>query len=338
MGGQQGMRISYRYIEKRTGADIYFRRAADGMRGRGHEVTLVTYPSLSEYWPLFLQFPGSWPAEGDIVHSNLDYSYALATEEISLISTALHIDFGLVGSVYHSPLVNAWRRVLRKRLARGLRVSDEVITISKSTREILEREFGYSDAKVVYPGIEVQDFRPMGTRKVRDAFTILFVGKLSRRKGADLLPAIMRSLGEKCLAIVVGRRSNDVTLTRLPRTKFYHDVTRDRLIDLYNLANVVIVPSRLEGFGYVAVEAMACGTPIVGFSCPGLSETVIHGRTGLLVPPGDLSAFVGAIEYISDNREVADEFGRMARKHVVEKFSLDRSALELESVYTKVIS
>lgn len=93
------------------------------------------------------------------------------------------------------------------------------------------------------------------------------------------------------------------------------------------------VPSRIEPFGLVALEAQGAGVPVVGFTESGVAEIVEDRKTGRIVPHGDLSAMASAIVEIVRDRSMAEAMGRAARERALKVFSLERHVKNLERVY-----
>jgi D-inositol-3-phosphate glycosyltransferase len=105
----------------------------------------------------------------------------------------------------------------------------------------------------------------------------------------------------------------------------------------YSAADVVTVPSRYESFGLAAVEAMACGTPVVASRAGGLIFTVEDGRTGFLAPIGDGAAHGRSILELLDNPAKRERFGETARRSAI-RFSWDAVASSIQHVYERLAS
>ncbi|MEY3222072.1 MAG: hypothetical protein RLZZ203_928, partial [Cyanobacteriota bacterium] len=90
-------------------------------------------------------------------------------------------------------------------------------------------------------------------------------------------------------------------------------------------------------FGLVAIEAMACGTPVVASDVGGLQFTVVNEETGLLVPPQNVPAFNHAIDRILSNSAWQQELGKGAKKRVINKFSWNDIASQLDKLYTQIL-
>ncbi len=143
-----------------------------------------------------------------------------------------------------------------------------------------------------------------GLRKARKSpFHAVFVGRFEPRKGFDIaVGALSKLLAARSDATVcfVGDKLDHATRATFqsvgakqfldnPRVSFVGLVTRQILDDIYCEADVIIMPSRYESFGLVAIEAMAAGAAVVALAAGGLKEVVVHGKTGYLVPPDENS-------------------------------------------------
>jgi D-inositol-3-phosphate glycosyltransferase len=183
----------------------------------------------------------------------------------------------------------------------------------------------------VAPGVDLEHFRPGEASAARtrlgvppDAVVLLFVGRIQPLKAPDvLLRAAARmleqdpGLRDRLVVAVVGGPSGTglaepEALQELARTLGIEDVTRfeppsdgkDRLRDWYRAASVVAVPSHNESFGLVALEAQACGTPVVATDIGGLRTAVRDGVSGLLVPGHDPDQWAAALTKAVEMRRV----------------------------------
>jgi D-inositol-3-phosphate glycosyltransferase len=116
-------------------------------------------------------------------------------------------------------------------------------------------------------------------------------------------------------------------------------VGHDRLPAYYTAADVCVVPSHYEPFGLVAIEAMACGTPVVASAVGGLKFTVIPEETGLLVPAQDVDGFATAIgRILSDDIAWVQSIGDRASARVREHFSWSGVAAQLSDLYRRILA
>jgi glycosyltransferase involved in cell wall biosynthesis len=156
---------------------------------------------------------------------------------------------------------------------------------------------------------------------------VLYAGRLSREKGIlDLLAA---ADGMK-LTIAGDGPLRD----RVPGALGF--IPHDELGAFYERASVVAVPSHREGFGVVCAEAMAHGRAVVASAVGGLVDLVVHEETGLLVPPGDVSALRAALRRLLDDEELRRRLGAAARGRVREHFSWQRTTDRTVAVYEDV--
>ena len=121
-----------------------------------------------------------------------------------------------------------------------------------------------------------------------------------------------------------------------PNTTFWG--MRSDVPAILNQAAIGVLSSRVEGLSNAIIEYMAARLPVVATSVGGNPELVLHGETGLLVPPNDPQALADAIVYILRNPEVARQFGEAGRRRVEEHFTVERMVCETESVYEELLS
>jgi glycogen synthase len=211
------------------------------------------------------------------------------------------------------------------RLARPLvRRARAVIAVSGVLADAA-RSLGARDVTVIPNGIDL----PTSTRKPAEPPHVLYAGRLSPEKGIEELAAIANGLP---LDVVGDGPLRD----RIPQARGF--VPREELERAYDDAAVVAVPSRREGFGVVAAEAMAHGRPVVASAVGGLLDLVIDGETGLLVPPRDPQALRGALERLLADAELRARLGAAARARVAELCDWDRVTAETLAVYRRALA
>ena len=106
---------------------------------------------------------------------------------------------------------------------------------------------------------------------------------------------------------------------------------------LYNAADMMVIPSRLEAFGQVASEAQACGTPVVAFSTSGLKDIVEHGQTGYLAKPFNIHDLAAGIEWVATSKD-ADHLSKKSEERAHEIFSYRNVAMQYRSLYEKILN
>ena len=179
------------------------------------------------------------------------------------------------------------RRIRRWDLAASRRV-DAYVAISQLSRERIKRYYG-RDAAIVHPPVETDRFPPG-----EPGDTLLVVSEIVRHKRLHI--ALEAARRARVPIRVVGCGPDHAALQdAYPEAEFLGRVGDEELVELYASARAVIVPS-MEEFGITAVEAQAAGRPVIAAAAGGALETVLDGRTGLLVTLDDVDSFTRAIE------------------------------------------
>jgi len=171
---------------------------------------------------------------------------------------------------------------------------------------------------------------------------ILYVGRFSREKGLryllEALPEVVRRVPSARVVLVGGEEGEDGEFHSLVRrlgveanVEFRGILPREELPPVYANADILVFPSLAEGQGLAAVEALACGTPVVGSDIPGPNETVEHEVNGLLVPPADSRSLAETICRVLSDRALLERLTRAARPSVA-RFAWERRVAELEAL------
>lgn len=252
----------------------------------------------------------------------------------------VHHLFGATAFRSASPPVAAATWLLERaipRIYRGLPVE----AISESTADdLVRRGLRREDVEVIYSGVDVDFYMPdAGTSRFAEP-TFLYLGRLQRYKCVDLMlrsVAVLRREGLPVRAIIAGMGAAEPALRRLAgrlgigdRVEFAGFVSEERKRELFRRGWSNIYTSPKEGWGITNLEAAACGTPSIASDSPGLRESVIHGRTGLLVPHGNVTALADAMRFLATDPRRIEMLGRAARRFA-EEFTWERAAARTEA-------
>jgi glycosyltransferase involved in cell wall biosynthesis len=189
------------------------------------------------------------------------------------------------------PLRPALRLALRRhrsfdrRAARGV---DRFVASSELGRERIRRFWG-RDAAIVHPPVDVDRFAP-----AQPGPHVLFVGELVRHKRAEVAIEAALGAGRAIKVVGDGPELSGLRARYARQAEFLGRVDDETLAREFAAAAALVVPN-VEEFGIAAVEAQAAGRPVVALDAGGARETVVHGRTGLLVPPDDGDALRRAL-------------------------------------------
>jgi glycosyltransferase involved in cell wall biosynthesis len=289
----------------------------------------------------------------DVVHDNQSFGAALLQIP--------KLGLPLVGTMHHpvtvdrrmdlaaAPLrrkvsVRRWYGFLRMQ-AKVIRQVPLSIAPSQNSVDDAIHEFGLSPQQlVVVPvGVDFERFRPRGAR---------VPGRLVAMCSADVplkgLPVLLRALAtlppEVTLTCVTKPAPGGPTeklvadLGLADRVSFVNGLTDAEVAELMSSAEVFCVPSLYEGFSLPALEAMACGAPVVASAAGAIPEVVgTDGRCGVLVPPGDATALANTIHELLEDPDRRDRMGAAARARAVERFSWQATARGTVEVYRRAM-
>ncbi len=263
-------------------------------------------------------------------------------------------------SVNTIPLIASTRLAVEKAV---LETAERIVATSPQEKEHMRSLVSTKGNIDIIPcGTDIRRFGSLTKEAARaaigidaDALMVFYVGRFDERKGIEtLVRAVGQSQlrGQQKLKLVIGGGSRPGQSDGIEReriegivaelgiseiTTFPGRIGDDLLPAYYTAADVCVVPSHYEPFGLVAIEAMACGTPVVASDVGGLQFTVVPEETGLLAPPKDEAAFATAIDRILLNPEWRNQLGKNARARVESKFSWDGVANQLSELYTTLI-
>lgn len=198
------------------------------------------------------------------------------------------------------------------------------------------------DARRFNPRAEPGDLR--ARLQLGPGAVVLYVGRLVRHKGVEYLLEAARSIpGAHFLIVGDGpsRPSLEGYARRLgsSNVRFSGRVSQTDLPSLYALADLLVLPSisRLEAFGTVALEAMACGRAVVLSDIPGVREVITDGQEGLLFEPMNSEDLAAKVSLLLGDLQLRSEMGARARRKVEETFNMEKVAGKIEEVYREVV-
>jgi glycosyltransferase involved in cell wall biosynthesis len=254
---------------------------------------------------------------------------------------------------YFSPLQRSYARWM---MGRAVRSAGAVIAVSQKTKDDIVEMFGVKEERVhvVYHGIQ-KIFRPLPgnarasefrKQKGLDRPYVLYVGNVKPHKN---IPALLDAFalvqkthedltlafaGGECLETEALRRRAE----RLGIVSAIHDLrrlTEEELVSAYNGAELLVLPSLYEGFGFPVLEAMACGTPVIAADAGSLPE--IAGNAAILADPMKAESIAEGIRLILERSDVREKHIRLGFERVA-GFTWERTAGETMKLYERVLS
>jgi starch synthase len=314
--------------------------------------------------------------DADVVHCHTWYAHFGGVLAKLLYGTLL------VVTVHSLEPLRPWKR---EQIGRGydlstwvekttLEMADAVVAVSESTRKDLLRLFNIRPEriKIIPNGIDTDEYRPVGRPDILSHFGIdydgpyiLFVGRMTRQKGLYYLLQAAQYLDPK-LQIVLCAGESDTPELQAELEGMVEDLKhrrrgivwipgmleRDTVIALYSHAAVFCCPSIYEPFGIINLEAMACGTPVVGSAVGGIPEVVIDGETGFIVearlspeppheptdPAGFVKGLADALNRLGCDPELSRRMGEAGRRRVLEHYSWRSIAERTLSLYEELVA
>jgi glycosyltransferase involved in cell wall biosynthesis len=289
------------------------------------------YDVMHAFWPLPHAFPGMAAAHA---------------AGVPLVSTF----FG--AELHWLPARHRWARMAVRAIVAE---SDATTAISNFTAQGLRAIAPTADPVVIPFGAAIGPRTTSVLDKLPYSATpteLLFVGRLVPRKGVDvLLRALARPVMNETRLTIVGdggeRQRLELLATSLEMTSRVSFAGLAPAADLdahFRRCDALVLPavhdplSGTEGLGVVLIEALAYGKPVVASDIGGIPDVVRHGETGLLVPPGDGDALAAALRSLADYPARARAFGEAGRLDVADRFSWDRIASRLATLYHDVVA
>lgn len=205
------------------------------------------------------------------------------------------------------------------------------LTVSESTKQDLQN-LGFSDVYVIPEGLSQQPLEEI-PEKEREP-TLLYVGRLKKAKRPDHVIEAFKFVKRKIPKAklwIVGDGYFKQYLTKIVKkyslddVHFFGKVSERKKLDLMKRAHTIVVPSIREGWGLIATEANACGTPAIGYNVPGLRNSIRNGRTGLLTKINDKKSLAKLILKFFQDKELKERLTKNALKWSRE-FCWDNSA------------
>ena len=325
---------------------------------------------LADYIPKFAdgirQFADEKNIRYDIIHSHYWMSGIAAASLSDLWAGApiLHM-FHTLGEMKNRIARSDEEREGTYRIEgekRVLKRADRLIVATEAEKAQLQWLYkgDLQKMEVIPPGVDVSRFYPIPKDEARHFIglssehrMVLFVGRIEPLKGVDTLIRAMSCLKFQSvahpiyLAIIGGEPDADpdqmtAEMARLQKlcddlcigqtVVFLGKRAQDTLAYYYSAAEVLVMPSFYESFGMVALEAMACGTPVIASQVGGLAFLVRDGETGFTVPEGDPSALCDKLTMLLSDSKLREQMGHCAAEYA-QDYDWNKIAAQIADVY-----
>ena len=325
-------------------------------------------PYMADFRENMLSFIREEQIHYDLIHANFFMSALVALELKALLHIPFVVTFHALGHVrrIHQGEQDKFPPERLDIETAAIKQADYVIAECPQDREDLIKYYHAPADKIrVVPcGVNTEEMFPVDQRLARmrlklpqEDFVLLQLGRMVQRKGVDNVIEALTKLkytGARTRLIIVGGEEEvcglgyNPEIARLKQLAkdlgVQHAVTfagrkgREELKYFYAAADIFITTPWYEPFGITPLEAMACGTPVIGADVGGIKYSVLDGKTGLLVPPKDPRALAEKINELLLRRPVLEEMGRNGIKRVQALFTWQRVAQLMSRLYEKAIT
>ena len=327
-------------IRTGTGTDVFTIRLIEALLARGVRAEIAWLPLRAEYLPWSVAVP-KCPDWANVVHINSWLSQRFVPHGLPLVVT--------VHSSIHDPMLTKYKsfsqslyhRFWIKQLElQSIRAATMLTAVSCYAASQAEKKFQKSGILPIHNWVNTENFSPPISRKKHEPFRLLFVGNTARKlKGTDLLAPIMELLGRDYELWITGKLIDIPTEGKVPSNvvELGYLSSIDEIVAAYQNCDALLFPTRLEGFGLVALEAQACGLPVITTNASSLPEVVENEVTGLLCPLDDVLAFVNAVRRLGGNDDTRLRMSTAARKRAISLFSESVAIEKYIALYNQLI-
>lgn len=346
------MQISPYFPPHLGGVEYHVKGLSDGLAKRGYDISVASscgesnfeftrIPSIDLFYaPIPLKLPR---IKADVFHSHVPSPvFSFFFRKFSPHIVTYHNDIVVPGKVngirFPMPLRTSLERLNEKFIQPVLDEAKIILATTKSYAETSPILRNYSHKIRIVPNAVDLSAYPIGRKKEN---YIVFAGRMVEYKGIGPLLDAMRVVQKKealRLVLVGDGYDRQVLESKAKRmgvdAVFAGRVGRKNLLDILSRAEMLILPStsRLEAFGIVLLEAMACETPVLAFDTPGVNEIAREG--GMVF--SNMEDLVNGILELHNNEPLRSYMGKRGRMAVEEKYSWNRVLDQVESVYREV--
>lgn len=297
--------------------------------------------SDGDYDIIHTHIPTPWSADWSAFYSNSKKKPLVVTYHNDIIGQGLA---SLVARIYNSVGLNY-----------VLKTAAKIIITQPGYLQSSSHLAKYQDKIEVIPnGVDVEKFQPKQASGNEDKSTIFFLSVLDefhKYKGLDYLLEALKIVKNNVpdVKLIVGgkgvlldhHQEMAASLGLKDNVEFAGFIPDEEIADYYSQASVFVLPSissLQEGFGIVALEALACQTPVVTTDIVGVAQDLKQIKGGIVIPPRDTHKLADAITQILSDAQMQKEMGQRGRKLVQEKYTWKGVASSMEKVYKEILA
>lgn len=335
------MKVAINQVSGGSGSDVWARDLCIGLQNSGISCNLNLYHGFYQLYPDLIPLRRTISDGADLIQSHTWSGFSFKNEKPLVVT-----EHGVIHDPQRDLYKSFGQKIFHKRVFRfekkSLDVADAVSSVSRFTQSEMERFFNYYDSIVIYNGIDPDFFHPQSSEQksddlYREKTVLLFVGNLTRMKGADLLPGIMEYLGDSFVLLATAGFRQNISISSKNIINI-GILNRAELVTTYHSCDIFLTASRLEGLNLSVLEAMACGKPIVATNCCSFPEQVVEDKGGFLCEMNNCKDFAEKIQYLAENEGERKKMGNFNRDRILERFTLEQMVHGYERLYDSLLN
>jgi len=277
----------------------------------------------------------------DILHAHYASSYGLLGSLLNYHPFVLSV-WG--SDIYDFPNKNFLNRAIIKY---NLSKADVILSTSKVMADEI-RKYTSKPIQITPFGVDVNFFKPETPKKIKNKITIGTIKTLEKKYGIDYLIKAFAIVDKRLnreieMELIIGGQGSQlgylIELTKElgieQKVTFTGFLSGKELVETYNKFDIAVFPSIFdsESFGVAAVEAQACGIPVIVSNVGGLPEATQPGKSSLVVEKENVEQLADAIEKLVKNKELREEMGRAGREYVINNYSINDNLGKVDEIY-----
>jgi L-malate glycosyltransferase len=282
----------------------------------------------------------------DLIHSHYASSYGL----IGALTGFSPYILSVWGSdIYDFPKRNVMNRIILKY---ALRKADYICSTSPALEQETKKYIDANKPLAITPfGVDTTQFKPNLTEKVEGQFRIGIAKGMEPKYGIEYLlkgfKLFLDTLGSERQYVRLQLAGDGPYMTKYMKltedlgisdnVEFLGRIAHEDVPDFISSLHIFVISSLIESFGVSAVEAQACGVPVVATNVGGLPEVVLDGETGYLIPSKDPAALADKLLYLYKDSSEREKLGRNGRDHVINHYDWEENSKRMIDIYNEIV-